>query len=119
MVLLRFAYEDTLTHVANHYILQKNMEAILELHASALQKQRDELMKRLVANEAQHAVDMPHVKMNLHTFYAQLAQLADVETPDGNCVLWNKDQLMVWLREEFVKGYTNRVVTCYETARVM
>ena len=93
------------------------MEAILELHTSALQKQRDELINRVVAYEAQHAMDMPHIRINLQTVYSQLAQLADVETPDGNCVLWNKDQLMKWLREEFVKGYTHRVVTSYEAAR--
>ena len=94
------------------------MEAILALHAKALQKQREELAKRVVANNTQHEADMPHVRASLQTFYSQLAQLADIDIPDGQCVLWSNDQATQWLREEFVRGFTRQVVESYQATHI-
>jgi len=94
------------------------MEAILQLHANALQKQRDELAKRVVANSIEHEADAPHIRASLHTFYSQLAQLANIDVPESSSVLWTKEQMTQWLREDFVRGFTREVVESYQAARV-
>lgn len=94
------------------------MEAVLRLHANVLQKQRDELAKRVVANSIEHEADGPHIRASLHTIYSQLAQLANIDVPESSSVLWTKEQMTQWLREDFVRGFTREVVESYQEARV-
>lgn len=93
------------------------MDAIMTLHSKVLQKQRDELAKRVVANSTEHEADAPHIRSNMHTIYSQLAQFANIDVPDSSSVLWSNEQLTRWLREDFVRGFTREVVESYQAAQ--
>lgn len=91
------------------------MEAILALHAEMLELQREELSKRIVAEHAMREFETPQINQKLYTMLSQLANLANVSSPDQDFVKKSELDLTHWIRTEFVQGITRQVLESLKT----
>jgi hypothetical protein len=93
------------------------MEAILKLHVEMLEVQREELTKRILAEHAMRDFETPQINTKLYMVLSQLANLANVPSPDQDFVKKSEMDLSHWIRTDFVQGITRQVLESLKSVK--